>query len=529
MKNSIRRHSLLAGIVLLFTGMVILFSQVAMTHHTETAARPNIIYIMADDMGYSDIGCYGGEINTPHLDKLAAEGIKLRSFYNNVRCCPTRASLLTGQYPHTVGMGHMVSKFNAPVQPGPYQGFLDAQYPTIAEALKQAGYRTYMAGKWHVGERREHWPMKRGFDHYFGLISGASGYYGIIPAEKDTRFIVRDDAEFKTPPDGFYMTDAFTDYAIGYLNEHRDQQPQDPFFLYLAYTAPHFPLHAYESDISRYEAVYQQGWDSIRSKRYEKMKALGLLDERYPLTARPEDIPAWETVTDKEIWARKMAVYAAMIDRMDRNIGRLLETLQNNGQLENTLIVFLSDNGACAENTDRRKLNDPASRIGAPGSYLTYDTPWANVSNTPFRKYKRFLHEGGMITPCILHWPARIASQAGYSDGIGHVIDLLPTALELAGAAPAPPLPGKSLSYLWNGGQPVARAYRWEHEGNKAIREGNWKLVRDEEDAGWALYDLQTDPCEIRDLADAFPKRVAELQTAYTAWMVENGVRETRK
>jgi arylsulfatase A-like enzyme len=490
-----------------------------------TAARPNIIFIMADDMGYSDLGCYGGEIDTPNLDQLAKGGIKLRNFYNNARCCPTRASLLTGQYPHTVGMGFMVSQIPAPIKPGSYQGFLDDRYPTIAERMKEAGYTTYMAGKWHVGERPEHWPRKRGFEHYFGLVNGASGYYGIVPADQGKRHIVLDDDIFTPSDSGFYMTDAFTDYALGYLDQQQKERANKPFFLYLAYTAPHFPLHAYEEDIAKYADLYRQGWDVTRANRFKKMKALGLVDQRYLLNPRPDDIPSWETAEDKETWVRKMSVYAAMVDRMDRNIGRLIARLRVNKQLDNTLIVFLSDNGGCAETLNRKNYNDPAARIGAPGSYTTYNEPWANVSNTPFKKYKHFMHEGGICTPLIMHWPAKIRATSGYSDATGHVIDLLPTALELAGAQ-SKNLAGRSLSYLWNGTQAPSRTLCWEHEGNRAVRQGKWKLVKDKEDPAWELYDLQSDPVETRDLAAQNTTRVKAMILEYDRWAKEVGAVE---
>ncbi|WP_026261938.1 arylsulfatase [Spirosoma panaciterrae] len=512
-------------VVSLFIGLLILSTLLSFQPRKVAEQRPNMIFILADDMGFSDIGCYGGEVSTPNLDQLAANGIKLRSFYNNARCCPTRASLLTGQYPHTAGMGQMVTMPNVPIQPGSYQGFLDERYPTIAERLKPAGYSTYIVGKWHVGERRQHWPLTRGFDRYFGLISGASSYYEIIPAEKGKRFIVEDDKEFTPPTDGFYMTDAFTDHAINYLNEQKQQRADNPFFLYVAYTAPHFPLHAYESDVAKYEKLYAQGWDVIRANRYKRMQKLGYADKRYPLTPRPADIPDWNSVTDKAQWVRKMAVYAAMIDRMDQNIGRLIKTLKANGQYENTLIVFMSDNGSSNENVEGRKLNDPNKKIGEKGSYVTYDTPWANVSNTPFRKYKRFVHEGGMITPCIMQWPRGIRPQAGYVEGIGHIMDLVPTSLELAGLSNKE-LPGKSLSYLWGKNRAVSRTYCWEHEGNKAIRKADWKLEKDTEDADWELYNLKADPCEMTNLAQKQPQLAAELRAEYDRWAQQVGVRE---
>jgi arylsulfatase len=490
--------------------------------------RPNIIYIMADDMGYSDLGCYGGEVNTPNLDQLAANGIKLKKFYNNSRCCPTRASLLTGQYPHTVGMGGMVGLAKAPIEKGSYQGFLNDSFPTIAEELKKAGYSTYMSGKWHVGERPQHWPMKRGFDRYYGLISGASSFFEITPAERDKRRFVLDDKDYEIPKEGHYMTDAFTDHALGYLDQHKNNSSETPFFLYLAYTAPHFPLHALESDIAKYESLYLQGWDVTRDKRFQKMKQLGLVDDQYRLTERPEVIPAWDDVADKKVWARKMAVYAAMIDRMDQNIGRLINKLKSNGQYENTMIVFISDNGACAETVNTKLLSDPEKKIGERGSYHIYGESWANASNTPFKKYKHYMHEGGVVTPCIIQWPAKIKPKKGYSDGIGHVIDLMPTALELAGAK-LPNLAGKSFSYLWTKSKAPERTYCWEHEGNQAIRKGDWKLVKEFQETYWSLYNLAKDPTEINDLSGVEPERAKAMMEEYADWFAKVGARPYKK
>lgn len=491
-------------------------------------SRPNIIYIMADDLGYSDLGCYGGEVSTPNLDQLAANGIKLKKFYNNSRCCPTRASLLTGQYPHAVGMGGMVGLSKAPIEHGPYQGFLNDSFPTIAEELKKVGYNTYMSGKWHVGERPEHWPLKRGFDHYYGLISGASSFFEITPAERDKRRFVLDDKDYEIPKEGHYMTDAFTDHAIGYLDQQKKTESGKPFFLYLAYTAPHFPLHALEQDIAKYESLYMQGWDITREKRFEKMKKLGLVDQRYRLSERPDVIPSWENATEKKVWARKMAVYAAMIDRMDQNIGRLINTLKANGQYENTMIVFISDNGACAETVNTKLLSDPEKKIGERGSYHIYGESWANASNTPFKKYKHYMHEGGIVTPCIIQWPAKIKPSKGYSDATGHVIDLMPTAMELSGAK-SPNLAGKSLSYLWSKGNAPERTYCWEHEGNQAIRKGNWKLVKEFQETYWSLYNLATDPTEMNDLSGVEATRAKAMLEEYNKWSAKVGVRPYKK
>lgn len=485
--------------------------------------RPNIIFIMADDLGYSDIGCYGGEAKTPNLDKLAANGLKLRNFYNAGRCCPTRASLLTGNYSHAAGMGNMVSFDDQKISPGPYQGFLDPNTLTIAEHLRRAGYHTYMTGKWHVGERQEHWPLKRGFDKYFGLISGASSFFEVLP-EKRKRYMVLQDQEYVLPKEGYYATDAFTDKAIEFI---QGQAPQSkPFFLYLAYTAPHFPLHAYESDIAKYESLYLQGWDILRQQRFAKMQALGLLDKRYQLNPRPVDIPDWSSISDKKSWARKMAVYAAMIDRMDQNIGKLIQTLEARKELDNTLIVFLSDNGGTSENVDDRKLGEAGKKIGERGSYGTYDAPWANMSNTPFKLYKSYMHEGGIISPCILHWPAKIKPKLGYLNTPGHVIDLLPTALELAQVSIPKELPGQSLSHFWKAKKPKIRSLFWEHIGNKALRHGNWKLVKEHGDEDWELYDLSADPSESVNLAPQSSEKVEAFKAEYAAWAKKVGVRE---
>jgi len=514
----------LAGIA---TILLFLFILTSGKPTTKKEKKPNIIFILADDMGYSDIGCYGGEIHTPNIDQLADNGIKIRSFYNNARCCPTRATLLTGEYPHTVGMGYMVTLANAKYEAGSYQGFLDDKYPTIAEDLRQAGYSTYMSGKWHVGERPQHWPLTRGFEHYYGLISGASSYFEIIPQEIGKRHFVLDDKDYPIPEDGFYMTDALTDHAIGYLNDENKKTgiAVPPFFLYLAYTAPHFPLHAYESDIAKYEKLYLQGWDVTREKRFQKMMKLGVIDKRYQLTERPPNIPAWEKQKDKKTWARKMAVYAAMIDRMDQNIGKLIAALKANNQYNNTMIIFLSDNGGCAENMDSRHFNDSTKKIGERGSYTTYDEPWANVSNTPFKKYKHFMHEGGIITPCIIHWPNKIKPKRGFDDHIGHVMDLLPTALEIAGISQKK-LPGESLSYLWNERKVSDKTICWEHEGNQAIRIGQWKMVKDLEDVSWELYDMQSDPTETKNIAKRYPDRVNAMKAEYETWAKKVGVKK---
>ena len=337
--------------------------------------------------------------------------------------------------------------------------------------------------------------------------------------------MVLNDKEFNLPKNGFYATDAFTDKAIEFINQ--SEKKTDPFFLYLAYTAPHFPLHAYEEDIAKYEKFYIQGWDVTRQNRFDKMKKLGLIDERYILTNRPVDIQDWNAVKDKALWARKMAVYAAMIDRMDRNIGRLIKNLEETKQLENTFIVFLSDNGGCAENVDDRKLGEPGKKIGERGSYGTYDYPWANVSNTPFKLYKKNTHEGGIISPCIMHWPAKIKPKKGYIDAPSHVIDLLPTSLEIA-QAKSIETDGKSLSFLWNGKKTSERTIFWEHSGNKAMRKGNWKIVKKLEDTDWELYNLANDPTETKNLAKESVEKVKTMKLEYEDWAKKAGVKNVK-
>jgi arylsulfatase len=497
--------------------------------------RPNIVVIMVDDMGYSDISSYGGEIETPNLDRLAENGLRFTAFYNAARCCPTRASLLTGLYPHQTGMGAMVSSVKSDPEPGPYQGFLNPRCVTIAEVLRSAGYRTYMSGKWHVGEKPEHWPRKRGFDRYFGLISGASSYYEIIKDQPRIRQMVLDDDPWKPPEEGFYMTDAFSDHAVRCIREHRESHPKDPFFLYLAYTAPHWPLHALPEDIAKYQSRYEDGWDALRAERHRRMLEMGIIDERYVLSPTPPSIPAWEDAEDKDDWQRRMAVYAAMIDRADQGIGQLVSTLEEMEALDNTLVLFLSDNGGCAESVEGRNLHTPGVPVGERGSYVAYKEPWANVSNTPFRLYKQWTHEGGIATPLIAHWPAGIIQPGRISDAVGHVIDIVPTILDVA-RVPYPDsfdgrsilqLAGQSLSPVFKGMKPMSReALYWEHIGSRAVRQGRWKLVMDRRTKAWELYNLDADPTELNNLAEKHPERVRSLAASWERWAERVGLKE---
>lgn len=498
------------------------------TEQNESSRRPNIIVIMADDMGYSDIASYGGEIQNPNLDLLASNGIRFTNFYNAARCCPSRAALLTGKYPHQAGMGGMVSGANEERPEGPYQGYLSQHCMTLAEALKETGYRTYMAGKSRVGERREHWPTRRGFDRYFGLISGASSYFDLNDTFRQ-RQMALDEDDFFPPENGFYMTDAFTEYAIRFMQEHftNNESNGKPFFLYLAYTAPHFPLHALPEDIRKYENTYLAGWDVMREQRLDRMKALGILDKDVELSDRFPAVQAWEQTENREEWARKMAVYAAMTDRMDQGIGKVIQLLKDKKQLDNTLIVFLSDNGASNEDVSGRKMHDPSVPIGLPGSYVAYGDGWANASNTPFRKFKKWTNEGGIATPLIVHWPDGMTEKGTISRQVGHVIDLMPTFLEVADATKtvADSLPGMSLMpAIQSPAKTTDRILFWEHQENKGVRYKHWKLVYGTPELEWELYDLHTDPLEEVNLIMEHKPLADSLIKVYNNWAKDIGV-----
>jgi len=496
------------------------------------SSRPNIILIMSDDMGYSDIGCYGGEIATPNIDSLARGGLRFNQFYNASRCCPTRASLLTGLFPHQAGMGGMV---HTPVKSkaGAYQGYLNNQCVTIAEVLQKSGYNTLMSGKWHVGETRPHWPLDRGFNKYFGLISGAANYFDISKTKNKRahRQMVNNNESFTPPEKGFYMTDAITDHAVEMLDQAC--QKDKPFFLYTAYTAPHWPLHALPEDIAKYKDKYLQGWDVLRKKRFKRQQELGIAEESWKLSPLDEEVTPWNELTNKEEMALKMAVYAAQIDRMDQGIGKILARLKESGQEDNTLIFFLSDNGGCHEGgpqgLDFRKNGLPP---GGVDSYMSYGRSWANASNTPFRMFKHWVHEGGISTPLIVRWPRMIKNNGRITSQTGHIIDLMATCLDAAGAEypleyhgrSITPLQGKSLLPVFRGKVRNEHEYLfWEHEGNKAVRHKKWKLVS-KKGKHWELYDLTKDRTELVDLSAIFPDIAALLKQKYFSWAQSSGV-----
>jgi arylsulfatase len=478
--------------------------------------RPNIVVIMADDMGFSDIGCYGSEIPTPNLDRLAANGVRLTQFYNTARCCPTRASLLTGLYNHQAGIGHMVQNAGLPG----YEGYLNNHCLTLGEVMKAAGYRTAMAGKWHVGEDRPHWPADRGFERYFGLISGASNYFRLDAGRK----MALDSKPYTPPAKDFYMTDAFTDHALRFIESFK----QDPYFLYLAYTAPHWPLHAYAEDIARHRGKYKKGWDALRRERHQRQVRMGIVDAKWKLTDRDGKVPTWENEKNQDDMDLRMAVYAAQIERMDRNIGRLLKKLDETKQIDNTLILFLADNGGCAEENIAGEKPVPA---GGADSFTSYHTGWANASNTPFRLYKHWVHEGGISSPLIAHWPAANFKR-GYIDKTqpAHLIDVMATCLDAAGAQYPKrdgvlPMEGKSMLPIFAGRRRAGHEFlAWEHEGNRAVRQREWKLVS-KHPGGWELYNVAKDRTETNDLAARDPERVVAMSALYDGWAKRCGVR----
>lgn len=483
------------------------------------AKPPNIVILLADDMGFSDIGCFGSEIHTPNLDRLAREGMRFTQFRNTARCCPSRSSLLTGLYPHQAGVGLMVEDRGKPA----YQGYLNDRCTTIAEVLRPAGYHTLMSGKWHVGEHRPHWPTDRGFEKYFGLISGACNYFRLDdPDPERHRQMALDDKPWTPPSTGFYMTDAIADHAVEFIDRYG--RGEQPFFLYTAFTAPHYPLHALPEDIAKYEGKYMKGWDALRTERHQRQIDMGIVDKRWPLTPRDEQAPGWETVQDKKAWDRRMAVYAAQIDRMDQGIGRILRKIHEVRADDNTLILFLSDNGGCAEIVDRGKPGVPP---GLPDSFMSYGIPWANASNTPFRLYKRWVHEGGIATPFIARWPSVIQQKNAMTRSVGHLIDIMPTCVDVAGAkypaAPIQPMEGMSLLPVFQGKSIGDRKLYWEHMGNRAALDGKWKLVS-RYPGKWELYDVEADRTEMNDLAAAVPDKAAQLHQDYNAWAQRCGV-----
>lgn len=495
--------------------------------------RPNIILIMSDDMGYSDIAPYGGEIDTPNLSYLANNGIKFTQFYNGARCCPTRASLLTGNYPHEAGIGHMT---NPPKDPNghnyglpEYRGKLSSNVVTIAEVLKKAGYSTLISGKWHLSFfDKNQWPLQRGFDKFYGFISGAGNYF----KPEAPRFIYEGNDKIKINDEDYYTTDAFTDKAIEYIDEAKLENQENPFFLYLSYNAPHWPLQAPKEDIDKYRGNYSNGWEKLRKERYNRMIEMGLVDSSWELSY--DDIISWDSLSiqKREEMDLRMAIYAAMIDRMDQNIGRLIESLKIKKLYDNTIIMFLNDNGACAEND--MLGSGPKEQLETKEGYLlSYGKAWANASNTPYRSYKHWTHEGGIGTPFIVNWPKGISKNLRGStiNQYGFLPDIMATCLDLANTI-QPEIfngnkikkhSGKSLMPIFSGSRKAIHEEPifWEHEGNKAVRLGDYKLVLDWEkdvDDNWELYNISKDRTEQNNLVDELPEIANNMIEMYDDW-----------
>jgi arylsulfatase A-like enzyme len=495
------------------------------------AQKPNILLIMADDMGFSDIGCYGGEIATPHIDRLAKEGTRLKQCYNQGICAPSRAALLTGQNPHKAGMGFFNQDLGLPA----YQGFLNKESLTMAEVLKTGGYSTYLCGKWHVGNAPSQWALQRGFDKFFGFLSGAFGYFDDEPIIKNPPELLKlyeGNAVYKIEKKDFYFTDEMTDKAITYLKE---TPANKPFFLYMAYSSPHWPLHAKPTDIAKYKCKYDIGWDSFRTIRHQNLMKLGLIDPNWT-PVKDKSLPAWNKLTyeEKRLFAAKMEVYAAMVDNLDQNIGRLLQHLETTKQLDNTLIVFVSDNGA--EDWDFSKLpmavNRSSGAVGTAGSNESYTINWAQVSAMPFRAYKASPYEGGVTSPFIARLPKVIPANSIQQGGI-HFIDFLPSFMEVAGifypktfnGTTPHPLQGESfITAIKNNqwGRKTPLCHEWA--GHRAVWDGNWKLVSTYPANKWELYDLVNDRTESKDLAKEQPEIVQKLDAAYKNWAKNNAV-----
>ena len=540
-------------------------------------SRPNIVVILADDLGFGDLGCYGGEIKTPNLDGLARQGVRFTQFYNRARCCPTRASLLTGLYPQQAGIGAMNQDLGTPA----YQGELNDRCATLAEVLKPAGYHTGMVGKWHlvhlsiasapgpqqkamlrfdsdapISPTKDNWPVNRGFEEHWGTIPGVDSYY-------DPYGLVHNLDLIKPDKKDFYYTDFITEHAVDMVDRFSTPAAgaaRVPFFLYVAYTAPHWPMQARPADIAHYKDTYTVGWDAIREARFQRQVKLGVVDEKWGLSPRayntglndgPSVVGAWENAPDKQWQASRMAVYAAMVENLDRGVGTILKTLHDRNLDQNTLVIFLSDNGGCQENVrpdwydipgqtrDGRKIHVGNVADFTPGPetvFQSYGPAWANASNTPFRKFKHFTEEGGISAPFIARWPGVIAANP---DGggriekqqVGDVIDFMPTFVAAAGATypttlhgnPIPPMEGKSLLPAFEGGSIDRGPMFWEHEGNRAVRLGDWKLLAPHNEH-WQLFNIAEDRTELHDRSADHPEKVAELKELYRAWAKRCGV-----
>jgi arylsulfatase len=545
---------------------LLLHSAFALSIASAAHSRPNVLLILADDLGYSDLGCYGGEIPPPALDSLADGGLRFTACYNSARCCPTRAALMTGLHPHEAGIGSFATAKPAGDNPA-YTGHLLADNITLAELLKSAGYSTWMVGKWHMGTPG---PIERGFDHYYGYRSFLSWAEDQWDPSRNIRLPEGTEPEIKTRKPDYYATDIFTDYTLEFFRQAR-QTPAKPWFVFLSHSSPHFPIQAPKASIDRHFESYLKGWDHLRAERIERMKKLGIIPADTPvppLSMVPKDTPAisngysekpnpeWSSLPEdrRRDLARRMATYAAMVEHMDQGIARIIADLKQAGEFENTLILFTSDNGACYEwgpygfdKGTRRGINilhaDAAlAGMGQDGTDSSYGSAWANLCNTPFNKYKHFCHEGGIRSPLIAHWPKGISAPPGsWVEQPSHVIDFLPT---IAAAADIPipqnrgetklrPVSGISLMPALKGKPLPQRNIYAEHQTARGIRSGDWKLVmgkvRGPKLPPWELYNLAKDPSEQINLADELPEKVSELKSQWETWADHVGVNYRKK
>jgi len=506
---------------------------------------PNIVLILADDMGYSDIGCYGSEISTPNIDQLAEDGLRFTHFYNGARSCPTRASLISGLYAHQTGMGGMEPDRGLPG----YRGNINRECVTLAEALGANGYATYMAGKWHLTNKvnvdsaqdKFNWPVQRGFDRYYGTIAGAGNFFHPHSLTRQNKVI----EEEARQDSSYYYTDAISNHAVQFIQQHPEEK-DSPMFLYVAYTAPHWPLQAKEKDIAKYRKMYRAGWDEIRQSRYQRMIDMGIIEPEWELPPRDARVAAWdsleyadlpdkvaESIEDADhlraLMTEKMATYAAMVDCMDQGIGRIVEALRQKGELDNTLLVFLSDNGGCDEwgtyGFGWNNFQKTGEIAGTEASSTSYGPAWAHVSNTPFRYYKLYDHEGGTATPFVVHWPKKIKKGGQLTRQVAHIIDIMPTFLD-AGQGEYPtqykghsitPMEGESLLPVFEGDELGNRTLYWEHIGNRAVRKDNWKLVA-LRNQPWELYQIDADRSELNNLAGQYPEKVDSLSAMWEQW-----------
>jgi arylsulfatase len=511
---------------LIFSILIASFSSFA---QSKSMVRPNILLIMADDMGFSDLGSMGSKINTPTLDKLAANGFAYTNFYNTGRCCPSRASLLTGKYAHKVGLGWMTA---ANLKKSGYTGDLDTNSKTIAEVLSNSKYECYLSGKWHVTSNKyindtaskHNWPLQRGFKKYFGILGGGDSYY--IPND-----LVHNN-QIIPPPPNMYLTDAISDSAVAFLQQHKAERSKNPFFCYVAYTTPHRPLHAFKKDIEKYKGRFKDGWDELRAEKSKYLMASGWVNKGTAISKKDGNIPAWASVSKEEqlTWQARMEVYAAQMDVMDQGIGRIISFLKSTNQLDNTLIIFLSDNGGNEELEGGEMPMKPGDilKIGEETPRFSYHREWAQVSNTPFRSYKSNMYEGGIASPLILHWPDYVKTGTSKTNAVSHIIDIMPTILTAAGVQ-VKSTDGINILPAVNGKSLARKAVYFEHETACAIRQGDWKLVSPKSSIApytpkWELYNLKNDRGETTNLANKHPDLVKRLAADWEKWALKSNV-----